>query len=211
MDNLILIGGGGHCRSVLDSIKSTNRFNIAGIIDLEQNVGSLINGVKVIGTDEDYEKIFSEGINFAFITIGSVTSTSLREKTYHKLSTIGFEFPSIIDSTAIISSNVKIGKGTFVGKGAIINSNSQIGHSCIINTGSIIEHDCVIEEFCHIAPGSTLSGGVKVGKSTLIGTNSTVIQGIKIGSNTIIGAGSVVVKNIKSNSKAYGNPCKEVK
>jgi len=210
MENLILVGGGGHCKSVLDSIQSSNKFNVVGILDLEENVGSFINGIEVIGTDKDYEKIFFRGIRNAFITIGSIESTIVRERVYSKLKLIGFEFPIIVDSSAIVSSNVIIGEGTFVGKGVIINISSKIGHNCIINTGSIIEHDCSIDNFCHIAPGATLSGGAQVGRSTLIGINSTVIQGIQIGNNTIIGAGSVVVKNIKNNSIAYGNPCREV-
>jgi sugar O-acyltransferase (sialic acid O-acetyltransferase NeuD family) len=211
MESLILVGGGGHCKSVLDSIRTSNKFNVVGILDLNENVGSFIDGVQVIGTDEDYKKLYIEGIKNAFITVGSIKSTELRERIYNKLKLIGFKLPVIIDSSAIVSKNVQIGQGTFIAKGAIVNSSSKIGHNCIVNTGSIIEHDCNIGDFCHIAPGSTLSGGVKMGKGSLIGTNSTIIQGIEIGSNTVIGAGSVVVKNIKNNTIAYGNPCREVR
>lgn len=211
MDNLILVGGGGHCKSVLDSLKKSNKFKVVGILDIKENVGVLVDGVEIIGTDEDYKKLYFKGIKHAFITIGSITSTALREKIYHELNSIGFELPIIIDSSALVSPNAQIGQGTFVGKGAIINASSKIGHNCIINTGTIVEHDCNIGDFTHIAPGATLSGAVTVGNSSLIGTNSTVIQGIKIGCNTVIGAGSVVVKDIKNNAFAYGNPCREVK
>lgn len=211
MENIILVGGGGHCKSVLDSIKSSNNFNVVGILDIRENVGSFIDGIEVIGTDDDYNKFFLNGIKYAFITIGSIKSTALRERIYNELNSIGFKFPTIVDASAIVSPSAVIGQGIFVGKGVIINANASIGHSCIINTGSIVEHDCSIGDFCHIAPGSTLSGGVQVGKSSLIGTNSTVIQGIQIGDNTVIGAGSVVVKNIRNNAIAYGNPCEEVR
>ncbi|EQB87118.1 sugar O-acyltransferase (sialic acid O-acetyltransferase NeuD family) [Clostridium punense] len=211
MENIILVGGGGHCKSVIDSIIDSKRFNVVGIIDLKRNIGLFINSVQVVGQDEDYEKFFLEGVKYAFITIGSTTSTTERERVYKDLKSVGFQLPIIVDPSAIVSKNVEIGEGTFVGKGAIINTNSVIGQNCIINTGTIIEHDCVIQDYCHVAPGSTLSGGVKVGRSTLIGTNSTVIQGVQIGSNTIVGAGSVVVKDIKQNCIAYGNPCKEVR
>lgn len=211
MDNLILVGGGGHCKSVLDSIKTSMNFNVVGIIDIKDNVGSFIDDIEIIGTDEDYNKFYSSGINYAFITIGSMKSTVIREQIYSELNSIGFKFPTIIDTSAIVSINAQIGHGTFIGKGAIINSNSKIGQNCIINSGAIVEHDCSIGNFTHLAPGATLSGAVKIGNSSLIGTNSTVIQGVKIGSKTIIGAGSVVLKNISSNSIAYGNPCREVR
>ncbi|HQB08035.1 MAG TPA: acetyltransferase, partial [Rectinema sp.] len=39
MKDIILIGGGGHCRSVIDVIELGNEFRIIGIIDKEENIG----------------------------------------------------------------------------------------------------------------------------------------------------------------------------
>lgn len=211
MEDILLVGGGGHCQSVLDSLNNLKDYNVVGILDLRENVGSFINGVKIIGTDDECERFFNKGIRKAHISIGSIKSTTLRERIYSELKLIGFEFPLIIDPSALVSSSVEIGEGTFIGKGAIVNCGSKIGCNCIINTGSIIEHECIISDFAHVAPGAVLSGRVTIGRSTLIGTNSTVIQGINIGENVVIGAGSVVIRNIKHSCIAYGNPCKEVR
>lgn len=211
MEDLLLIGGGGHCKSVLDTITSSDKFNVIGIIDIKEKVGSYVDKIKVIGTDDDLEKFFEEGIKSAFITIGNVNVSFARQNIFLKLKKIGFKFPEIIDADAIISTNCTIGEGTYVGKRVIVNSHATIGENCIINSGAIIEHDCIIGDFAHIAPGAVLSGGVKVGNNSLLGTNSTVIQGVNIGENTLIGAGSVVIKNINDNCVAYGNPCKEIK
>lgn len=210
MDDIILIGGGGHCKSVIDTINRLNKYNIIGVFDVPGKVGTQISGIKVIGIDDDLEYFYKKGIKYAFLTIGSIGDVILRRKLHSIAQGIGYKFPNIIDGTAIISEQIKIGSGNFIGKGVIINSDTIIGDNCIINTGSIIEHDCYIEDFCHIAPGSTLSGGVKVGKDTHIGTNAIIIQNIKVGANTIIGAGSVLLKDIGDNKKAYGNPCREV-
>lgn len=211
MEDIILIGGGGHCKSVIDSIYKLRKYNIVGILDLVNKVGSEVNGVKVIGTDDKLEYYYKNGVKNAFLTVGSIGDTQLRKKLYSILMNIGYKFPNIIDNTAILGEKVEMGHGNFIGKGTIINTGTKIYNNCIINTGTIIEHDCKIESFCHIAPGTTISGNVNIGEDTHIGTNSTIIQDIKIGKNTIIGAGSVVVRNIVSNVKAYGNPCKEVK
>lgn len=210
MKDILLIGGGGHCKSVIDTLKTLNKFNIIGILDVKEKVGRHIDNVKIIGTDERLKDYYSKGIRHAFITLGSIGNPQLRIKLYKNAKKLGYEFPIIIDKTAIVSDNSPIEEGTFIGKGTIINANTNIGKNCIINSGAIIEHDCKIKNFVHIAPGSVLSGGVVIGDNTHIGTNSTIIQNIKIGQNSIIGAGSVVVKNIKSNVKAYGNPCREV-
>ncbi|NRT73697.1 acetyltransferase [Clostridium beijerinckii] len=210
MEKIVLLGGGGHCSSIIDTIQNSNLYEIVGIIDLKKNIGQNISGVKVIDSDENLIKYKKVGIENVFISVGSIGNPYNRIKLFNLAKAIGFKIPSIVDNSAIVSKNAKIGYGTFVGKGVIINTGSIIGCSCIVNSGSIIEHDCVIGEFVHISPGSILCGGVKIGKFTHIGANSTVIQYRNIGENTVIGAGSLVLKDIRSNITAYGSPCKEL-
>lgn len=210
MKDIILIGGGSHCKSVIDTLSLLD-WNIVGILDVKEKIGTNVNGIKIIGEDQDLANYYAQGIKYGFITIGGVGDNSHRIKLYKKAKNIGYDFPIVIDPTAIISSSVHIGEGTFVGKGAIINVDTHIGKNCIINTGVIIDHDGNVESHTHIAPGTTLSGNVSIGEGSHIGTNSTIIQNISVGRDTLIGAGSVVVKDIPSYKKAFGNPCKVVK
>lgn len=209
MKKIVLVGGGGHCKSVIDSINSLNSFHIYGIIDIEQNIGKETCGIKVIDCDKNLYKYVSI-VDYAFITIGSVGNPDLRIKLYNYVKELKFKIPTIIDRTAIVSEMARIGVGTFVGKGVIINSDSSIGDNCIVNTGAIIEHDCHIGDNVHIAPGVTLCGGVNIGSCSHVGAGSTVIQYKTLGKRTVIGAASVVVKDIGNDKKAYGNPCMEV-
>jgi len=208
---LLLIGGGGHCKSVIDCLLQTNQYKEIAIIDKNENIGKLISEIPIIGCDDDLSKLYENGYDFAFVTLGSIGDVSLRIKLYNLLEEIGFEIPNIIDSSAIISKHVKMGKGVFVGKNAVINACALIGNGSIINTSSTIEHDCIIGEFTHIAPGSVLCGEVKIGENSHIGARSVIKQQVNIGKNTTIGIGSVVLHDIASSMLAYGNPCKEVK
>ena len=202
---LLLIGGGGHCHSVLDSVLSLDEYEKVGIIDSID--GSYLN-IPVIGVDEDIPGLFCEGWTEAFITVGSVGSTSVRRRLYKIVKEVGLTIPTIIDPTAIIGNGVTIGEGSFIGKRAVVNAGSSIGNCAIINTGAIIEHDCNIGDFSHISPGTVLCGQVCVGNDSHVGAGSVVRQLIKIGDDSLIGAGSVVVKDVPDNVKAYGNPCK---
>lgn len=210
MEKMILLGSGGHARSVLDTLKGLNSFDLIGILDKEDQIGKVLEGIPIIGTDQAMKKYYDQGVANLFIGVGSIGNTSLRRKLYEQARKIGFKFPTIIDPTAIMGDKVVIKEGTYIGKGSVVNVGSCIGEQCIINTGAVVEHDCNVGEFVHIAPGAVLSGNVQVGPHTHIGVNSTVIQGIHIGEHTVIGAGSVVVKDIGSYKKAYGNPCKVV-
>ena len=210
MENIILIGGGGHCKSVIDSIKSKGEFNIVGILDKREKIGASISNIKIIGDDFLAKEIICEACKYAFITLGSIGDTVKRENLYKYIKSIGFIFPSIIDSTAIVSDDSIISDGVFIGKGSIVNSGVRIGRNVIVNTGSILEHDVEISDFVHVATGSIICGDSKVLRGSHIGTGAVIIQGIMIGERTIIGAGSVVTKDVGSYKKAYGNPCREV-
>lgn len=208
---LLLIGGGGHCKSVLDSLLQDNSYSEIGIIDKKKNIGKSTLDRRIIGCDDDLINLHQQGYKYAFVTLGSVGDPSSRIKLFTMIEEIGFEVPNIIDLSSTISNDVKMKTGIYIGKNVVINAGTSIGKGAIINTSSTIEHDCVIEKFSHIAPGVVLCGGVKIGENSHLGANSVVRQEVKIGTNTIIGLGSVILHDIGDFKVAYGNPCTEVK
>ena len=204
---IVLIGGGGHCKVVISILKKIDNFEIAGIIDNYKSE-SFINGIKIIGTDDDLKDIYKSGIHNALITVGSIKDNTKRYRLFNMAREIGYKFPVIISPEAIVDESIKIDEATVVMPGSIINIDSSIGKNCIINTGVIIEHDCKIGDHCHIAPGVHISGEANIGELSFIGIGATIIQGIKIGKNVTIGAGSVVIKDIPDNVITVGNPAK---
>ena len=208
MEKVVLIGGGGHAKVVIDTIRSTSSFEIAGIIDEQLPIGSKVEEVPVIGKDQDLQKLFENGIDKAFVAIGSLGSSKNRKKLVQSLEEIGFDFPSIVHNSAYMAPSVNLGKGVFVAAGTVLQSGTVVGDHAIINTRSSIDHDCQIGSFTHIAPGCVLSGGVTVGDDSHLGTGSVAIEYRKIGQNCLIGAGSVVVNDLPDGCKAFGNPCK---
>ena len=208
---LLLIGGGGHCKSVLDSLLEKNEYAEIGIVDKKEMVGNSIMGIPVIGCDADLPTLFHTGYQYAFVTVGSSGDPTIRIALFSVLSEIGYEIPIIMDSSSKISNHAKIEQGVFIGKQSIVNAGTVIHQGAIINSGSIVEHDCRIGAFVHIAPGAVLGGEVIVGENSHVGSNAAIKQQVSIGFNTIIGMGSVVLHNIHDNVMAYGNPCREVK
>ena len=204
---LLLLGAGGHCRSVLDSINKSLYTDIV-IVDMPELVGQIVDNLPIIGTDDDIPELFFKGYKRAAITVGSVGSPKIRIKLYKLLKATGFELPVIIDPSAVLSQHATVEEGVFIGKGAILNAGVRIGYCSIINSGAIIDHDTSIGCFTHVSPGSSISGFVTIGDYTHLGTGCAVIDTLSIGENTTIGAGSVVVRDIPKNVVAYGNPCK---
>jgi len=198
---IILVGGGGHCKVVIDTIKKSKKFTIYGIIDPNFRKVKYVSGVKVIGSDDLLKGLFKKGIRNAFISVASIGNCNIRKKIYDNLRKNKFQLPVLVHPRAVVANGVMLGKGSFVAAGAVINPGVKIGENAIINTSSSIDHDCIIGNFVHIAPGATLCGKVIVGDETHIGVGANIIQNIKIGNKCMVRAGATLIKNLEDSSK----------
>jgi len=205
MEEIIIIGGGGHSKVVISILKKIGKYKIIGYTDIE-NQGPIL-GIEYIGTDED---INNYNVSMAAIGIGVLENFKIRYEIVNNYVKKGFIFPSILSPCAVVNECVSIGEGTVLMDGVIINSGTSIGNFSIINTRSSIDHDCKIGDFVHIAPGVTLSGGVQIGNNSLIGIGSTVVQYKTIAKNCIIGAGTVITKDCLEPGKYAGVPMKRI-
>lgn len=202
MKDIILVGFGGHAKSIADSIEQVGNFHIVGYVDIEPR--GIYKNYCWLGTDDELKVYYKSGIHNAVICMGYMGDSDIRDKLYSLTKDIGFDLPVIIDASAVIAEDVQIGEGTYIGKGAIINADSRIGKMCIVNSGVLIEHESNIEDYSHIAVRTVICGNVRIGEHTFIGANTTVIQGINIGERCIVGAGSTILKDIPEQKKVYG-------
>ena len=206
---VIIIGGGGHARVLISTLKALRR-EIIGILHPDTSlIGQCIAGICVLGNDDKVKDYATDTIELVN-GLGSVSLPEKRKDTYMKFKKDGYSFASVIHPSAIVVDDVKIGEGVQIMAGAILQSGCLIGDNAIINTGAIVDHDCKIGAHVHIAPGSVISGGVEIGEMVHIGTGANVIQGINIQSGSVIGAGAVVIRNVRAATKVAGNPAKEI-
>lgn len=203
MKPLILIGGGGHCKSVIDVAECAG-YTILGILDRPEEIGKQVLNYKVIGSDADMVQ-YANQAEF-IVTVGQIKSPELRIRLHQMLLKAGGELATIISPSAHVSNYATINEGTVVMHQAVVNANARIGKGCIINTMSNIEHDAVIGNYCHISTGAMINGECMVGERCFIGSQSVLANGITVGDDIVVGAGSVVRKNITAPGIYSGNP-----
>ena len=191
MKDIILIGGGGHCKSVIDVIEQEGQFKIAGIVDKPEFLGSDILGYSVIGNDSDLG-ILVKKYKYALVTVGQIKSPLLRMKLFELAKKSGFILPNIISPRAYISKYTTVGKGTIIMHDVLINADAKIGENCIINSKALIEHDCSISKHCHISTNATINGGVTVKTGCFVGSGATTKESITIEENSFVKVGSLV-------------------
>lgn len=190
---LILVGGGGHCKSVIEVAEAAG-YEILGILDMPEFLGQEVFRYKVIGTDSDIPG-FVDAASF-MITVGFIKNPAIRIRIYNDIVAAGGKLATIIAPSAYVSRYASLGAGTVVMHKAFVNAGAKVGTNCIINTLANIEHDTTIGNQCHISTGAMINGGCRIGDRVFIGSQSVLANGVDICSDAIVGAGALVRKDI---------------
>lgn len=210
---LILVGGGGHCKAVIDVAMAAGR-PIMGIIDESLAIDDSVVGVSVIGRDNDIKEIVAKhGDSVEFlITVGHIKSSAIRVRIANAITLAGGAFATpLIAPSAHIAIGAQVGRGTVVMHNAVVNTHATIGDNSIINTGAIVEHDCTVGDFVHISTGAIVNGMSTIGNDCFIGSHATIAHVTKVAPTTVVGAGAVVVKDIDEAGTYCGVPAKRIK
>lgn len=207
---IVLIGGGGHARVLLDALSLTGS-KVLAILDSDtKRAGHVVDGVLVLGGDSEIDRFSPSDVRLV-CGIGGANGTGARRRVYEAYRRKGYTFESVIHPTATLSSRATLAPDVQCLAGCIVNTGAVVGENCIINSGAIVEHDCYLQSSVHVASGARLGGGVKVGAGALVGAGATVLQGRKVGEGALVGAGTVVTRDVRAGTVVVGVPAREVK
>lgn len=203
---VIVLGGGGHARVLLDMLQQLD-VSIIGVTTADGKGAPPLPGVNILGTDDvvtRYSPTETQLVN----AVGVATASDFRKRLHEKFAAQGYSFPMLIHPRATVSRFATLDEGCQIMAGCVIQAGARIGRGTIVNTMVSVDHDCCIGNFVHIAPGAHLSGRVTVGDCSLIGTGSSVVQEVRIGAMCTIGAGSAVIRDIVDGTRVGGSPAR---
>ncbi len=192
MKPLLLIGCGGHARSLIDVIETGGHWRIHGLVGLPDQVGSSVLSYPVIGTDADLPSLRG-ACSSAVLAIGQLPDPAPRQRLAAHLEQLGFHCPVLISPHAVVSRQAQLGAGTVVGHGAIVNAGAVVGGHCILNSRALIEHDVQIGDHCHVSTGALVNGGVQLGCGSFVGSGAMLREGLQLPAGTVISAGKRVM------------------
>ena len=192
MKPLLLVGCGGHARSLIDLIETEGQWRIHGLVGLPEQVGATVLGYPVIGTDADLSTL-RIAYPAALLAIGQLPDPAPRQELAALLEQLGFHCPVLISPHAVVSRHAQLGAGTVVAHGAIVNAGAVVGAHCILNSRALIEHDVQLGDHCHVSTGSLLNGGVSLGPGSFIGSGAMLREGLHLPAGTVISAGKRVM------------------
>ena len=187
---LVLLGGGGHAKVVMDALQARNHLPAAYV---DSKGSPWLDALRITQWSE--EKLMSMlgiGVQCVAAFVGlDCAALERRLQLMQKYKSSGAILPAVIHPSAIISKTAKIADGVQILAGAIVNGDATIGEGAVVNTGAVIEHDAVVGAGAHIAPRAVVLGGAQVGDLAYVGSNAVIIQNSTVAANNFIKALSV--------------------
>ena len=196
---IIIYGGGGHGKSLLDLVRSLGTYRVVGFLDDGLPVGEEILGVPILGSGELLSELYAKGVRQAINAVGGIGNVAVRVKVFQRIAEAGFTCPAVVHPTAVIEPNAVLSPGVQVFPLAYVGSDVQVGFGSIVNTGAIVSHDCSLGDFVNISPGAILAGEVKVGDGALVGMGVTINLQAEIGAGARVGNGATVKSDVPPN------------
>lgn len=193
---IVVYGGGGHGKSVIDLLRVLGMYTIVGVIDDGMHAGETVLGIPVLGGRAVLTDLAEEGVRQAINAVGGIGNVGVRKKVFTNLHEAGFVCPAIIHPTAFVEASAKISPGVQVFPNAYIGSDVVVGYGSIVNTGAIVSHDCQIGVYANISPGAILAGDVGIGSGALIGMGTTLNLGVRVGEYARIGNSATVKDDV---------------
>jgi sugar O-acyltransferase (sialic acid O-acetyltransferase NeuD family) len=187
-----VFGNGGHSREVISYFD----FDVQVFVDDEYAKGAVLP-ISLFDPNE-YEIIIA------------ISNSKVRESIIKNLPS-NTRFFSFVHPSSILSGDIYIEEGCFIGPHCILTTNIKIGKHALLNRGIQIGHDCSIGDFFSAMPGSVISGTNTIGDRVYFGANSTTREKITITNDCTFGLNSGIVKDITEPGTYVGTPSKKIK
>jgi sugar O-acyltransferase (sialic acid O-acetyltransferase NeuD family) len=195
-NDILVYGGGGHGKALIDLLRANSTYTVVGIIDDGIPVGSKIMGVLVLGGAYILEELLKRGLHLAANAVGGIGNITSRIAVFERLTKVGFTCPILVHPTAFVESSARLAEGVQVMPQAYVGTEAKVGFGVIVNTGAIVSHDCVLGKYANLSPGAILAGEVDIGDATLVGMGVTVNLRVKVGARARIGNGATIKQDV---------------
>lgn len=184
---ILILGAGGHGRSVAEAARLSGAFEIAGFLDDGLPEGYPVLDSVVLGPVAATQAFVQQ---FDCV-VGAFGNNGLREKITLKLDAEGIETVSVIHPGALVSPTASILQGSTIMAGANIGTEAELGLATIVNSGAVVDHHAQIHDYGHIGVNACMAGGTILGRSAFMQAGSVLGYGAIVPPKAILKPGQV--------------------
>lgn len=185
MRRLLIIGAGGHGRSVAEAVLLANEYELVGFVDDSWPDNSAVWEYPILG-DTDNLASYRKQVDSAIVAIGN---NAVRAKLQSRLVDTGMKIATIIHPRAVVSPRAALGEGSAIMAGAIVGTEARLGLGVIVNCGAVVDHHCRVGDFAHLGVDASMAGGSVLCGSAWMQAGSSLGYQVEVSPGDIIGPG----------------------
>jgi acetyltransferase EpsM len=193
---LVIYGGGGHAKSLIDLVRSCGLYRLVGVVDDRLPVGERVLGAAVLGGAEILPRLSAGGVRLAVNAVGGIGNPSARARVFETLLEAGFACPALVHPTAWVEPSAVLESGVQVLAQSYVSSDSRVGFGTVINAGVVVSHDCRLGRVVNLSPGAMLAGGVTLEDYVQVGMSATINLNLRVGRGARVGNGATVKADV---------------
>lgn len=200
---VLILGAGEQAASYAENVADLPGIEIAGFVqdvDPERKVSELA-GRPVYHIDEVRSW---QATHKVVCCIGSMKKREI----IAKFEAMGFQFATLIASTALIAPKAELGPGCFVSHTGQVASFARVGAHTMIGRQTMIGHHSTVGPYSLIAGSAVIGGGAKIGEGCFIGMGALVRDHVTVGDGATVGVGAVVIRDVPPGATVVGNPAR---
>lgn len=185
---LLVVGAGGHGRSVAEAAELSGQFEVVGFLDDSMPAGETVLGVSVLGPVASMAH-HRAAADQAIVAIGN---NAVREKLMQQLAAAGFKWATVVHPRAIVSPSAVLGAGSAVMAGAIVGTEARLGVVSIVNCGAVVDHHATVEDFGHLGVSASMAGGTVLGRGAWMQAGAALGYGVKVPGGVTLAPGEAL-------------------
>jgi len=186
--SLLIVGAGGHGRSVAEIVAASDAWRFVGFVDDTAPRSTSAANWPVIGTTGELAACRSVA-EFAIVAIGN---NVVRGRLQQQLIDLGFEIASVIHRSAIVAPSARHGVGCAIMAGAVIGTEATLGNGVIVNSGAVIDHHCSVQDYAHLGTNACMAGGSVLGRAAWMQAGSALGYGVQVPAGAVLNVGEKV-------------------
>ncbi len=182
---VIVIGAGGHGRSVAEAILLLRQDELVGFVDDGAEPNAKVWTYPILGRTDSLHAMRA----LADAVVVAIGNNAVREKLHTQVREAGFELLTVIHPTAFVSPTAILGAGCAVMAGAVVGTEAELVEGAIVNCGATVDHHCKVEAFGHLGVNACMAGGSVLGHGAWMQAGSALGYGVQVEAGAVLAPG----------------------